>query len=83
LKSLHYEKVQEMNDEYNTKISQLENALLDGKERQRFHEEKAYEIIRMQEKITENWKGEHRKTVFYFEGLVKQLGEENRELREQ
>ena len=78
LKSLYHDRVNELNDEYNLKIAQLENALLETKERSKMGEEKAYEVMMMQERILEKWKAEHRSTVDHYERTVKGVKAENR-----
>lgn len=60
LKNIYHDRINEINDECNLKISHLENQLLETKERNKFNEEKAFEIMMMQEKIAEKWKNEHR-----------------------
>ena len=82
LKSLYHDRVNELNDEYNLKIAQLENALLETKERAKMGEEKAYEVMMMQERILEKWKAEHRSTVDHYERTVKGVKAENRHLSE-
>ena len=49
-------------------------------ERHKSYEDKAYSVIISQEKVTEKWKDEHRKSVQYFERLVNQIQVENRML---
>lgn len=63
LKNMYHDRINELNDECNLKIAHLENLLLEAKEKHRFHEEKGYEIMMMQEKITEKLKNEHKLTV--------------------
>lgn len=82
LKNVYHDRVNELNDESNLKIAHLENQLLEAKERHKFNEEKAYEIMMMQEKIAEKWKTEHRQTVEYFERSMKQLKVDNRNLHD-
>ena len=82
LKNIYHDRVNELNDESNLKIAHLENQLLEAKERHKFNEEKAYEIMMMQEKIAEKWKVEHRQTVEYFEKQLKAMKVENRNLHE-
>lgn len=63
LKNMYHDRVNELNDECNLKIAHLENLLLEAKEKHKFHEEKSYEIMMMQEKISEKLKHEHKLTV--------------------
>jgi hypothetical protein len=56
--------------------------LIETKERNRFHEEKAYEIMMMQEKIADKWKNEHKLTVEYFERTLKAKKIENKQLKD-
>lgn len=62
------------------KVAHLEGIILDLKERHKSYEDKAYSVIISQEKVTEKWKDEHRKSVQYFERLVNQIQVENRML---
>ena len=71
-----------MAEDYKTKVTVLENALQEKKEKFRVQEEKAFELIRSQEKINDRWKEEHRKTVMYFEQLILGLNKENKLLKE-
>jgi hypothetical protein len=82
LKVIYHDRVNELNDECNIKIAQLENQLLEQKEKHRHSEEGAYEVMVQQEKITDKWKGEHKKTVGYFEKTLKHLEVENRMLKD-
>ncbi len=59
MKSLYHERVNELNDECNLKMAQLENQLLEVKERNKSAEEKSYEVMMMQERILNKWKQEH------------------------
>jgi hypothetical protein len=63
LKNIYHDRVNELNDECNLKIAHLENQLLEAKERHKFHEEKGFEIMMMQERIADKWKNEHKVTV--------------------
>ena len=56
LKSLYHDRINELNDECNLKLAQLENQLLDTRERSKLSEEKSFEVMRMQERIVEKWK---------------------------
>lgn len=56
--------------------------MLEMKERHKAYEERAYSVMINQEKITEKWKDEHRKSVAYFERAVKSLEVENRHLQD-
>ena len=82
LKSIYHDRVNELNDEYNLKMAQLENHLLETKERSKFSEEKSYEVMMMQERIVEKWKGEHKVTVDHYEKALKAIKAENRHLHE-
>jgi hypothetical protein len=62
-----------MQDECNMKVAHLESGLIEAKERHKAYEERAYSVITSQEKVTEKWKEEHRKSVQYFERLVSQI----------
>lgn len=63
LKNMYHDRVNELNDECNLKVAHLENLLLEAKEKHKFHEEKGYEIMMMQEKISEKLKNEYKLTV--------------------
>ena len=56
--------------------------MLEAKERHKAFEEKSYQVMINQEKITEKWKEEHYNTVGYFERQLKQFQLENRHLSE-
>jgi hypothetical protein len=56
--------------------------LLENKEKHRQNEEQAYEVMVQQEKISEKWKTEHKKTCAYFEQQMKHLEVENRMLKD-
>jgi len=57
--------------------------LIDQKERHKAYEERAYQVMISQEKITEKWKEEHRKSVQYFERAIKHLEVENHHMADQ
>ena len=80
LKSLYHDRVNELNDECNLKMAQLENQLLETRERAKFSEEKALEVMRMQERITDKWKHEHHQTVEHYEKTLKAVKAECRHL---
>lgn len=44
-------------------MAHLESMMLDMKERHKAYEERAYQVMISQEKITEKWKEEHKKSV--------------------
>ena len=75
-----HNRINEISDECNMKVAHLEGIILDLKERHKSYEDKAYSVIISQEKVTEKWKDEHRKSVQYFERLVNQIQVENRML---
>ena len=60
LKVIYHDRVNELNDDCNIKIAQLENQLLETKEKNRSSEEGAYEVMVQQEKIVDKWKSEHK-----------------------
>ena len=78
LKIVFHGRINELNDECNVKVAHLENSLLESKERYKSYEERAYQIMIHQEKITEKWKEEHRNTVSYYDRMLKQTQIENR-----
>lgn len=80
LKIVFHSRVNELNDECNVKVAHLENTLLEAKERHKSYEERAYQVMIHQEKITEKWKEEHRNTVSYYDRTLKQIQIENRHL---
>ena len=82
LKTLYHDRVNELTDESNLKLSQLENQLLETKEKAKFSEEKSFEVMMMQERIVEKWKGEHKTTVEHYEKVLKGIKAENRHLNE-
>lgn len=57
--------------------------MIDQKERHKAYEERAYQVMISQEKITEKWKEEHRKSVQYFERAIKHLEVENHHMADQ
>ena len=82
LKTIYHDRVNELNDECNLKMAQLENHLLETRERAKFSEEKSYEVMMMQERIVEKWKSEHKVTVEHYEKALKLLKADNRHLHE-
>lgn len=82
-KVTHHNKLNEVVDECNMKVANLESIILDLKEKHKSYEERAYSVIISQEKVTEKWKEEHRKSVQYFERMVSQITVENRVLQDQ
>jgi len=82
MKSLYHERVNELNDECNLKMAQLENQLLEVKERNKSAEEKSYEVMMMQERILNKWKQEHHQTVEHYEKTIRQVRADNRHLSE-
>lgn len=67
----------------NERIANLEAVMLDMKERHKGFEERAYSVLVSQEKITEKWKEEHRKSAQYFERALKHLEVENQHLQDE
>ena len=57
---MFHSRINEINDEANVKVAHLENNLLEAKERHKGYEERAYQVMINQEKITEKFKEEHR-----------------------
>jgi len=82
LKVIYHDRVNELNDECNIKLAQIENQLLEQKEKHRHTEDGAYEVMAQQEKIVDRWKTEHRQTCTYFEKTTKHLEVENRMLKD-
>ena len=82
LKVIYHDRVNELNDDCNIKIAQLENQLLETKEKNRSSEEGAYEVMVQQEKIVDKWKNEHKQTCEFFEKSLKHLEVENRMLKD-
>jgi len=80
LKIVFHGRVNELNDECNVKVAHLENSLLESKEKHKAYEERAYQVMVSQEKITEKWKDEHRNTVTFYDRSLNQLKIENRHL---
>ena len=70
-------RINDLTDDANAKMASLEQQLIDSKERYKAYEERAYQVMISQEKITEKWKEEHRKSVQYFERVTKHLEVEN------
>ena len=82
LKVIYHERVNELTDECNIKIAQLENQLLEVKERHRHAEGGAYEVMAQQEKMVSKWKNEHKETRSFFEKKLGGLETENGMLKE-
>lgn len=80
LKEEIYVKVEEVKEVYGGKILNLEAQLQESKDRHRESEEKAYELFRAQEKVSEKWKSEHMNTVGYFEKVIQDQNFEIRRL---
>ena len=73
-----YYKVEETKENFANKIGVLEKQLQESRDRQRESEEKAFELFKAQEKVSEKWKDEHMNTVGYFEKVIQ---DQNFELR--
>ena len=56
--------------------------LLEHREKAKFSEEKAFEVMHKQESMISKWKTEHAATVEHFEKTLKGLKAENRHLHE-
>jgi hypothetical protein len=82
-KLTQHNRINDITDEANAKIASLESQLIDQKERHKAYEERAYQVMTSQEKITEKWKEEHRKSVQYFERAIKHLEVENHHMADQ
>jgi chromosome segregation ATPase len=80
LKEDLFVKVEEVKEVYSAKINSLEAQLQEVRDRHRESEEKAYELYRAQEKVSEKWKTEHMSTVGYFEKLIQDQNFEIRRL---
>jgi len=59
----NHNRTNEITDEYNLKVAHLESLIIEQKERHKAYEERAYSVIISQEKVTEKWKDEHRRSV--------------------
>lgn len=81
-KTYQHNRLNEVTDEANTKVAHLEQIMLEMKQRHKAYEEKAYSVMINQEKLTEKWKDENRKSSHYFERVVKNLEVENRYLQD-
>ena len=75
-----YYKVEETKEFYGNKLAVLEKQLQDSRDRQRESEEKAFELFKAQEKVSEKWKEEHMSTVGYFEKVIQDQNYEIRRL---
>ena len=96
LKVIYHDRVNELNDDCNIKIAQLENQLLETKEKNRSNEEGAYEVMVQQEKIVDKSHSFKFKKIEYqsgrtninqptcefFEKSLKHLEVENRMLKD-
>merc|ERR1711861_94235 len=82
LKFIHHERVTELTDDCNIKIAQLENQLLQVKDRHRNQESGAYEVMAQQDKMLEKWKIEHKETRSFFEKKMSSFETENAMLKE-
>ena len=71
LKVIYHDRVNELTDECNIKLAQVENQLLEQKEKHRHSEEGAYEVMAQQEKIVDKWKEEHRQTRTFYDKTIK------------
>mgnify|MGYP000137748228 FL=1 len=80
LRDSYYEKLQEKANDYNNKVYSLEQEIQEARERQKESEEKAFELLKAQERVSEKWKEEHYHTVSYFEQVVQDLNQEIRRL---
>ena len=82
LKVIYHERVNELNDDCNIKLAQLENQLLEAKERHRHSESGAYEVMAQQEKMVDKWKTEHKQTRSFYEKKLVHFETENNMLKE-
>lgn len=82
-KVYQHNRLNEVQDDANQKVAHLESIMIEMKERNKAFEEKSYSVMINQEKITEKWKEEHRKSVQFFERAIKNLEVENRHLQDQ
>jgi chromosome segregation ATPase len=76
----NYYKVEENKEKFINKINFLEKQLQEARDRQRESEEKAFELLKAQEKVSEKWKDEHMNTVGYFEKVIQDQNYEIRRL---
>lgn len=83
LKVSNHNRLNAVSDECNMRVAHLESMLLESKERHKCYEERAYAVITSQEKMTEKWKEEHRRTTQYFERMLAQAQTESRVLQDQ
>lgn len=75
-----YFKVEDTKEAYGNKVAILEKQIQDARDRQRESEEKAFELFKAQEKVSEKWKEEHLNTVGYFEKVIQDQNYEIRRL---
>ena len=80
LKEDLHQQVEDLKAVYSSKIKNLEFLLAEAKDRHRESEDKAYELYRAQEKVSEKWKTEHMSTVGYFEKVIQDQNFEIRRL---
>lgn len=78
LKFIYHDRVNELNDDCNIKIAQLENQLLESREKSRSKESVSYEAMAHQEKIIDKYRAEHKQTCVFYEKAKKDLEIENR-----
>ena len=81
-KSLMQQRVEEVSSECNVKLAKAEEAVIEARERHRFHEEKAFQVMQLQERLTEKWRQEHRQTVECFGRQIEALKRDKRSLEE-
>ena len=75
-----HERLEAAAAEYNAALGQLENELQEARAQQQLSEEKAFTLLKAQEKVSERWKLEHQQSVSYFEKVVHELNEEVKRL---
>ena len=83
VKSLYHDRTNELNDECNLKLAQLENQLLETRERAKVDQENAFVVIRKLEQVGQKYKNEHLETVTCYEKALRAAKAEARHMHEQ
>jgi chromosome segregation ATPase len=80
LRDSYYEKLQESATDFNHKIYSLEQQLTEAREKQRESENKSWELVKKQEKVSEKWREEVKQLYNYYERVVGELNDEIRRI---
>ena len=82
-KSMNETKIKQITEKYEMKILVLENSIKYQQDQYNSSEDKAFDVLKKQEAITNKIREEYVKTVTYYENVVDNLIKENKALKKQ